>query len=408
MDPTLTYPEAIVVGLFQGVTELFPVSSLGHSVLIPALVGGSWKADLDVTAAQSPYLAFIVGMHVATAIAMIIYFWRDWLRIVKGFFGSFSQITSPAPGTRRFDLRDTDQKLAWMIILGTIPVGLAGVALDHTVRTVFAKPIPTAIFLAINGLILFGGEFMRRRRAGLDAEQALDERQMAPGRRSAEYDRAGYDRAGYDRAGYGDPAGHDRAGYAGREAYGNRDPYGDGDPYRAGSQHGPGQYGGSQYGGGGRHRAVSHASGQRAVKQHEADRAVRADQRITRLSWLSALALGASQILALLPGISRDGSVMVAGLVRGLSRQDAARFSFLLSAPVIFAAGVFKASELLGSQTAGIRGQILVGSIISGIGAYLALRFLDKYLSNPKRTLTPFAVYCLVMGIGSALYLGIG
>jgi undecaprenyl-diphosphatase len=403
MDPTLTYPEAIVVGLFQGVTELFPVSSLGHSVLIPALVGGSWKADLDVTAAQSPYLAFIVGMHVATAIAMIIYFWRDWLRIVKGFFGSFSQITSPVPGTRRFDLRDTDQKLAWMIILGTIPVGLAGVALDHTVRTVFAKPIPTAIFLAINGLILFGGEFMRRRRAGLDAEQALDERQMAPGRRSAEYDRAGYDRAGY-----GDPAGHDRAGYAGREAYGNRDPYGDGDPYRAGSQHGPGQYGGSQYGGGGRHRAVSHASGQRAVKQHEADRAVRADQRITRLSWLSALALGASQILALLPGISRDGSVMVAGLVRGLSRQDAARFSFLLSAPVIFAAGVFKASELLGSQTAGIRGQILVGSIISGIGAYLALRFLDKYLSNPKRTLTPFAVYCLVMGIGSALYLGIG
>jgi undecaprenyl-diphosphatase len=406
MDPTLTYPEAIVVGLFQGVTELFPVSSLGHSVLIPALVGGSWKADLDVTAAQSPYLAFIVGMHVATAIAMIIYFWRDWLRIVKGFFGSFSQITSPAPGTRRFDLRDTDQKLAWMIILGTIPVGLAGVALDHTVRTVFAKPIPTAIFLAINGLILLGGEFMRRRRAGLDAEQALDERPVTPARRSAEYDRAGYDRAGY-----GDPAGHDRAGYAGREAYG--DPYGEGDPYRAGSQHGPGQYGAGQYGagqygGGGRHRAVSHASGQRAVKQHEADRAVRADQRITRLSWLSALALGASQILALLPGISRDGSVMVAGLARGLSRQDAARFSFLLSAPVIFAAGVFKASELLGSETAGIRGQILVGSIISGIGAYLALRFLDKYLSNPKRTLTPFAVYCLVMGIGSALYLGIG
>jgi undecaprenyl-diphosphatase len=393
MHPTLTYPEAIVVGLFQGVTELFPVSSLGHSVLIPALVGGSWKADLDVTAAQSPYLAFIVGMHVATAIAMIIYFWRDWLRIVRGFFGSFSQITSPAPGTRRFDLRDTDQKLAWMIVLGTIPVGLAGVALDHTVRTVFAKPIPTAIFLAINGLVLFGGEFMRRRRAGLDAEQALDERQMTPARGNTEYDRAG---------------GYDRAGYAGREAYGNRDPYGNSDPYLAGAQHGPGQYGGGQYGGGGRHRAASHASGQRAVKQHEADRAVKADQRITRLSWLSALALGASQILALLPGISRDGSVMVAGLVRGLSRQDAARFSFLLSAPVIFAAGVFKASELLGSETAGIRGQILVGSIISGIGAYLALRFLDKYLSNPRRTLTPFAVYCLVMGIGSALYLGIG
>lgn len=424
MHPTLTYPEAIVVGLFQGVTELFPVSSLGHSVLIPALVGGSWKADLDVTAAQSPYLAFIVGMHVATAIAMIIYFWRDWLRIVKGFFGSFSQITTPAPGTRRFDLRDTDQKLAWMIVLGTIPVGLAGVALDHTVRTVFAKPIPTAIFLAINGLILFGGELMRRRRAGLDAEQALDDPQVAPVRGTAGYGGA----AGYGRPpGYGgaaEPYGR-REAPEGRDPYRSGDPYGttdpyastapypsappyrgvapypDGDPARGGSQSS-----GPQYGNGGRH-AGRHASGQRAVKQHEADRAVLADQRITRLSWLSALALGASQILALLPGISRDGSVMVAGLARGLSRQDAARFSFLLSAPVIFAAGVFKASELVGSETAGIRGQILVGSIISGIGAYLALRFLDKYLSNPKRTLTPFAVYCLVMGIGSALYLGI-
>jgi undecaprenyl-diphosphatase len=411
MHPTLTYPEAIIVGLFQGVTELFPVSSLGHSVLIPALVGGSWKADLDVTAAQSPYLAFIVGMHVATAIAMIIYFWRDWLRIVKGFFGSFGQITSPAPGTGRFDLRDTDQRLAWMIILGTIPVGLAGVALDHTVRTVFAKPIPTAIFLAINGLILFFGEFMRRRRAGLDAQEAVGGRQVTPVTGTAGYGSA----AGPGHApGYGSAA----ESYAGREAYGNRDPYGsgdqygsagyrNGDPYRAGSQQGGGDYGGSQSGPGGRH-AGRHASGQRAAKQQEADLAVRSDQRITRLGWRSATALGACQILALFPGISRDGSVMVAGLVRGLSRQDAARFSFLLSAPVIFAAGVFKASELLGPETAGIRGQILVGSVISGIGAYLALRFLDKYLSNPKRTLTPFAVYCLVMGIGSAIYLGIG
>jgi len=84
----LTYAEALVVGLFQGVTELFPVSSLGHSVLIPALVGGSWAKDLSVTAPDSPYLAFIVGMHVATALAMIIYFWRDWVRIIGGFFTS--------------------------------------------------------------------------------------------------------------------------------------------------------------------------------------------------------------------------------------------------------------------------------------------------------------------------------
>ena len=93
----ITFPEAIVVGLIQGVTELFPVSSLGHSVLIPALIGGSWAQDLNVSAPESPYLAFIVGMHVATAIAMIIFFWRDWLRIIKGFFAS---IAADPPGAR--------------------------------------------------------------------------------------------------------------------------------------------------------------------------------------------------------------------------------------------------------------------------------------------------------------------
>ena len=84
----LTYPEAMVVGVIQGVTELFPVSSLGHNVLIPALIGGSWAKDLNVADANSPYLAFIVGMHVATAIALLIYFWRDWIRIIGGFLSS--------------------------------------------------------------------------------------------------------------------------------------------------------------------------------------------------------------------------------------------------------------------------------------------------------------------------------
>ena len=84
----ITYLEAAVVGLVQGVTELFPVSSLGHNVLIPALVGGSWASDLNVAKAESPYLAFIVGLHVATALALLIYFWRDWVRIIGGFFTS--------------------------------------------------------------------------------------------------------------------------------------------------------------------------------------------------------------------------------------------------------------------------------------------------------------------------------
>ena len=119
----LTYAEAMVVGLIQGVTELFPVSSLGHNVLIPALVGGQWAQDLNVSEPNSPYLAFIVGLHVATGIAMIIYFWRDWLRIVGGFFASVGHVLRPEPGTRRWEPQNTDQMLAWMIIVATIPVG---------------------------------------------------------------------------------------------------------------------------------------------------------------------------------------------------------------------------------------------------------------------------------------------
>ena len=121
----------------------------------------------------------------------------------------------------------------------------------------------------------------------------------------------------------------------------------------------------------------------------------------------NALTLGASQILALLPGISRDGTVMVAGMFRGLTRQDAARFSFLLSAPVILAAGVLKIPDLTGPLGAGIRGPILFGSLLSGVSAFFALRFLVRYFSDPKRTLTPFAIYCLAAGAGAFIYLAV-
>jgi undecaprenyl-diphosphatase len=344
MYPHITFPEAIVVGLIQGVTELFPVSSLGHNVLLPALVGGTWAQDLNVSAPESPYLAFIVGMHVATAIAMIIYFWRDWLRIVKGFFASVAHVIRPAPGTRRWQPQDTDQKMAWMIILATIPVGIAGVALEHAFRVVFSKPIPTALFLALNGVILLAGEQARRRRIALDKEQSAADRESVADRQLAAVPTAGTGR---------------------------------------------------------------HAAGQRAVKEQEASLAVQADRRLTRLGWLTAFGLGAAQILALLPGISRDGIVMVCGMFRGLSRQDAARFSFLLSAPVILAAGVLKVPDLTGPLGDGVRGQVLVGSIVSGVGAYLALRFFVRYISDSSRTLTPFAIYCLAAGLGSAIYLAV-
>ena len=128
--PHLTYLEAGVVGLVQGVSEMFPVSSLGHNVLIPALAGGSWARDLNVAAPESPYLAFIVGLHVATAIALVGYFWRDGVRITGGFFTSL----------RDRQVRTADQKLAWMIVLATIPVGLAGLVFEHAFRACSAPP----------------------------------------------------------------------------------------------------------------------------------------------------------------------------------------------------------------------------------------------------------------------------
>src|SRR5206468_1437833 len=218
--------------------------------------------DLNVAASESPYLAFIVGLHVATAIALLIYFWRDWVRIIKGFFSSLRQFLRPAAGTSRWQLQTTDQRLAWMIILATIPVGLVGLVFEHEFRVLFGKPIRAAIFLVING-----------------------------------------------------------------------------------------------------------------------------------------------QILALLAGISRDGVAMVAGMFRGLSREDAARFAFLLATPVILAAGVLKVPDLTGPLGKGIQGQILVGSVLSGVGAYLSVRFLVRYFRT--RTLTPFAIYCIVVGLGSVVYLSL-
>jgi undecaprenyl-diphosphatase len=384
----LTYGEAGIVGLIQGVTELFPLSSLGHSVLIPAIVGGQWAKDLNVSAKDSPYLAFIVGLHVATAIAMIIYFWRDWVRIIVAFFASLGHVARPAPGTRRWEPQGTDQTLAWMLILATIPVGIAGALLQHLFTHVFSKPVLVAGFLFVNGLILLGGERLRRRGADTEAQQAAADLERATERQRAAV----------------------AAGNGAARDVGARD-VGAGD---GGAGDGGAGDGGAGDGGAGRrgagHRGVvssggRHSSGQRAVKQQQASMAVESDERLVSVGFRGGLILGSMQIFALLPGISRDGIVMVSGMFRGLSRQDAARFSFLLSAPVIFAAGIFKLHDLTGPLGDGIRTQVLFGSVLSGIGAYVALRFLVRYLSDASRTLTPFAIYCLAAGLGSAIYL---
>jgi undecaprenyl-diphosphatase len=157
-------------------------------------------------------------------------------------------------------------------------------------------------------------------------------------------------------------------------------------------------------GGGRRTGTARHASGHQAEREAEYELGVQSDQRLSTQGYLSAFLIGTAQILALLAGISRDGVAMVAGMFRGLSREDAARFAFLLATPVILAAGVLKVPDLMGPLGNGIRGQVLVGSVLSGVGAYLSVRFLVKYFRT--RTLTPFAIYCIVVGLGSVIYLG--
>jgi undecaprenyl-diphosphatase len=285
----MTYLQAIVIGLLQGATELFPISSLGHSVLVPAWLGwdnlvGGQSAD------ESFYLAFVVGLHVATAIALVIFFWRDWVRIVRGLVSSIAQRRIETP----------DQRLGWLLVIGTIPVGIVGLLAEHRLRTEFAKPLAAATFLTINGLILLGGERVRRR----------------------------------------------------------------------------------------------------AERRHEL--AGGGERNLDSLRLADGALVGSSQILALLAGISRSGVTMVGGLLRGLDHEDAARFSFLLATPVIFAAGVYKIPDLTGPLGEGIHGQILAGSVAAGVAAYVSARFLVRFFRS--RSLNPFGIYCVVVGLVSIVH----
>ena len=293
----LSWLEASVVGLLQGVSELFPVSSLGHSVLLPAVIGGSWARDLNVAAPESPYLAFIVGTHVATALALLAFYWRDWLRLIAGFFASL----------RHRRLSTPDERLIWQLIVGTIPVGLVGLIFEHWLRTHLARPVPAACFLAGNGVILLGIEWYAARTRPTDPVPAEV----------------------------------------------TSDPVAEG---------------------------------------------VIADARLSQMSFGRALAIGSAQTLALGPGISRSGITTAAGMKAGLRRDDALRFSFLLATPVILAAGVLKLPDLFGPLGDGIRAQVLLGSLLAGLGAYVSVRWLTRWIHT--NSLRPFGWYCLAAGVG--------
>jgi undecaprenyl-diphosphatase len=280
MDP-ISYFQAIVLGLLQGVSELFPISSLGHSVVLPRVFG--W----DIHQNDDYFLSFLVATHCATALVLLLFFLRDWGRILSGLGRSLRD--------RYIDPEDPYAKLGWLIVLGTIPAGLLGLLLEHPLRTLFASTQTAAIFLFVNGLMLFGAEALRRR---------------APVR---------------DRAGIED------------------------------------------------------------------------DEEIARrLSFREALGIGTAQALALIPGLSRSGASMSGGLLSGLSNEETARFAFLLATPIIGAAGVLKLPDLLGSQGDHVRGQALVGALCAAVTAYFSVRFLLRFFETNR--LTPFAVYCCVVG----------
>jgi undecaprenyl-diphosphatase len=151
----ISYFQAIVIGLLQGVTELFPISSLGHAVILPKLLG--WHLGQD-----KPYfLAFLVATHLATATVLFAFFFPEWARILKGLGRSLRD--------RQISDDDPDARLAWLLIVGTIPAGLIGLLFEHKLRSLFASPTAAAAFLTANGLILFAAEYLRRRAPGAEA-----------------------------------------------------------------------------------------------------------------------------------------------------------------------------------------------------------------------------------------------
>jgi len=280
------------LALLQGVTELFPISSLGHTVIFPGLFG--WG---DLVRDQR-FLPLIVALHLGTSIALVIYFWRDWLQVILTLARSVKE------GEVH---RGTEEWVSWLIIIGCIPAGLLGVFLETPLKQLFASPLIAASFLIVNGALLFLGE--RIRRLGLTRKTTLTE----------------------------------------------------------------------------------------AVKEQETFY-----RPLSSLTWKDAVIVGFAQSLALIPGISRSGASIVAGLGVHLNHEDAARYSFLLGTPLIGAAALLELPQLIG-QSASVWLLIGVGMVLAGVAAYLSTRFLMKYFETGR--LDPFAYYCWAMGLISLIIL---
>lgn len=269
----MTFLQALLLALLQGVSELFPVSSLGHTILVPALLG--WH---NINRANPSFLAFVVVLHLGTAVALVIFYRHTWYDICRGLVSSFVR-------GRLSD--DRDERIGWRLVVATIPVGILGFLFEVPVRRLFGTPAPAAFFLLINGLVMFAAEALRRR-------QAL------------------------------------------------------------------------------------------------------AQTRIESLGYGQSLLVGFAQSLALLPGISRSGISMVAGLLCGLNHEEAAHYSFLLATPVILAAALLETPKLFAPNAHVVLVQAIVGGIAAGVAAYLSVAFLTRYFRS--NDLRPFGWYCIAVG----------
>jgi len=273
----------ILLAILQGISELFPISSLGHSVLVPALF--HWPIDRDA----AWFLPYVVVLHIGTATALFIYFWRDWRDLLRGFAAARGGTGNP------------EARLLWLLVCGTLPAGILGLVLEKKVRELFGGFNVAAVFLMLNGVLLIVGDRFKRQQAGVALES---------------------------------------------------------------------------------------------------------------LGWLEAFLIGCAQALALIPGISRSGVTLVAGLMGGLDYAASARFSFLLATPIIAAAGVLEIPKLLHPHAElppGLLGTILLGGVLAGVCAWLSAWFLMRWFKTRELTaLRPFGIYCLLAGAMALLWHALG
>ncbi len=293
MDPI----HVLFLALLQGVTELFPVSSLGHTVIIPGLLG--WNETLQ----SETFLPLLVMLHLGTSAALLLFFWRDWLDLLRGGL----RVLVAGRFTRDVDPNGYGRQLA-LVVVGTIPAGIIGVLFQKPLEALFASPLLASAFLLANGAILFATERLWRVQ-----------------RQRAEFARAKVASAPYGEVG----------------------------------------------------------------------------QTLNDMSFGQAALIGVAQSLALLPGISRSGSTMAAGMLNGLSHEQAARFSFLLATPIILAAGVLEIPKLFGAGQSAVV-LALAGGVVAGVAAYLSVRLLMRYFETQR--LDPFAYYCLGVGALAFIY----